>query len=43
MILQAKGNLQRLAGGLRVKARVQHPQVQPERTERLAVGLSVLR
>src|SRR5208283_3583619 len=27
MMLQAEGNLQRLSGGLRVKARVQHPQV----------------
>jgi integrase len=31
MILQAEGNLQRLAGGLRVKARVQHPQVKPRK------------
>src|ERR1700680_4780889 len=31
MVLQAEGNLQRLAGGLRVKARVQHPQVKPRK------------
>jgi integrase len=31
MMLQAEGNLQRLAGGLRVKARVQHPQVKPRK------------
>src|ERR1035441_8307648 len=31
MMLQAQGNLQRLAGGLRVKARVQHPQVKPRK------------
>jgi hypothetical protein len=31
MMLQAEGNLHRLAGGLRVKARVQHPQVKPRK------------
>src|ERR1700687_5516958 len=31
MMFQAEGNLQRLAGGLRVKARVQHPQVKPRK------------
>jgi integrase len=31
MMLRAEGNLQTLAGGLRVKARVQHPQVKPRK------------
>src|SRR3984885_7046524 len=31
MMLQAEANLQRLAGGLRVKARVQHPGVRPRK------------
>ena len=31
MMLGTKGNLQTLAGGLRVKARVQHPQVKPRK------------
>ena len=31
MMLQTEGTLQRLAGGLRVKARVQHPQVKPRK------------
>src|SRR5580704_17468735 len=31
MILDAQGNLHVLAGGLQVKARVQHPQVKPRR------------
>ena len=31
MMLPAEGNLHRLAGGLRVKARVQHPQVKPRK------------
>src|SRR6476619_970983 len=31
MILSAKGNMQVLAGGLRMKARVQHPQVKPRK------------
>src|ERR1035438_3025920 len=31
MMLHAEGNLQRLSGGLRVKARVQHPQVKPRK------------
>ena len=30
-MLQAEANLQRLAGGLRVKARVQHPGVKPRK------------
>src|SRR5450432_587061 len=31
MILDAQANLHTLAGGLRVKARVQHPQVKPRK------------
>ena len=31
MMLHVEGNLQRLSGGLRVKARVQHPQVKPRK------------
>jgi integrase len=31
MMLEAKGSLHMLAGGLRVKARVQHPQVKPRK------------
>jgi integrase len=31
MMFRAEGNLQMLAGGLRVKARVQHPQVKPRK------------
>src|SRR5580704_11272134 len=31
MILDAQGNLHMLAGGLQVKARVQHPQVKPRK------------
>src|SRR3954471_24622441 len=31
MMLEAEGNLQRLTGGIRVKARVQHPQVKPRK------------
>src|SRR6476619_6015771 len=31
MMLQSEGNLHTLAGGLRVKARVQHPQVKPRK------------
>src|SRR5450755_2621752 len=31
MMLRTQANLQRLAGGLRVKARVQHPQVKPRK------------
>src|SRR5258708_25583083 len=31
MMLGTEGNLQALAGGLRVKARVQHPQVKPRK------------
>src|SRR5579884_417006 len=31
MIFPLKGNLHRLVGGLRVKARVQHPQVKPRK------------
>jgi hypothetical protein len=31
MIFNAQGNLHMLAGGLRVKARVQHPQVKPRK------------
>src|SRR5580658_950980 len=31
MMLPAEGNLHRLSGGLRVKARVQHPQVKPRK------------
>lgn len=31
MMLRPEGNLQALAGGLRVKARVQHPQVKPRK------------
>src|SRR5579862_7207768 len=31
MMLRTQGNLHMLAGGLRVKARVQHPQVKPRK------------
>ena len=31
MMLATEGNLHTLAGGLRVKARVQHPQVKPRK------------
>src|SRR5712672_2219229 len=31
MMFRTRGNLQMLAGGLRVKARVQHPQVKPRK------------
>jgi len=31
MMLATEGNLHRLAGGLRVKVRVQHPQVKPRK------------
>src|SRR5713101_9429555 len=31
MMLRVEGNLHALAGGLRVKARVQHPQVKPRK------------
>src|ERR1700742_2091286 len=31
MMLETEGNLHRLSGGLRVKARVQHPQVKPRK------------
>src|SRR6185312_17396230 len=31
MMLSTEGNLHRLSGGIRVKARVQHPQVKPRK------------
>src|SRR4029450_6067935 len=31
MMLETRGNIHTLAGGLRVKARVQHPQVKPRK------------
>ena len=42
MMLATEGNLHMLAGGLRVKARVQHPQVKPRKDRAgLAVGFPV--